>query len=263
MNYELNFYIVKNRFKDQLKIDMEDYQIKNGRSEVTHAILTANTRFLKAKKIESILKHYTHIKNANLLDIGTGSGHIAKKFSELGAKVVSIDLHDLRQEQDGYQFIQVKDQDLPFNDSYFDIVITNHVIEHVEDQQKHLDEIYRVLKPSGVCYLATPSKYTFLEPHYRLLFLSWFNKRGSEIYLKLFKGKVWDIKPLSNIMIKKLINQRFEVNEISTLIMKEPKKYSLDMAPSFHSIFEIIPLTIWKIISPLLPTIILVLKKSD
>jgi 2-polyprenyl-3-methyl-5-hydroxy-6-metoxy-1,4-benzoquinol methylase len=60
---------------------------------------------------------------------------------------------------------------LPFPDEYFDVVVSNHVIEHVSDQQLHLSEIARVLKPNGVVYLATPNRLWPWEVHYRVLVL--------------------------------------------------------------------------------------------
>jgi len=39
--------------------------------------------------------------------------------------------------------------DLPFEDNSFDVVICNHVLEHIEDDKKAMQELYRVLKPKG------------------------------------------------------------------------------------------------------------------
>jgi SAM-dependent methyltransferase len=46
--------------------------------------------------------------------------------------------------------------ELPFSDNSFDIVICNHVLEHVINEKKALNEIYRVLKPSGWAILQVP-----------------------------------------------------------------------------------------------------------
>ncbi len=240
-----------------------DYRITNERSEITHAILSADTRYKKAQKIFSILTHFTKIKSAKLLDIGTGSGHIAKAFSNYGSKVCSIDPHDLRVEKIGYEFIQMTGTKIPYREQEFDIVISNHVIEHVEDQKEHLDEIYRVLKPGGIFYLATPSKFTFMEPHYRILFLSWFSRKFSAKYLRLVRNKTWDIQPLTSSMIINLAEKRFDVVELSPHIMHQPKKYSLDMMPGLHFIFEKIPFGLWRMMAPFLPTIILILRKQE
>ena len=39
--------------------------------------------------------------------------------------------------------------DIPFKANTFDVVICNHVLEHVEDYQQVLKEFYRVMKPNG------------------------------------------------------------------------------------------------------------------
>lgn len=45
---------------------------------------------------------------------------------------------------------------IQFIDNYFDLIICNHVLEHVPDDEKALSELYRVLKPGGICILQTP-----------------------------------------------------------------------------------------------------------
>lgn len=39
--------------------------------------------------------------------------------------------------------------DLPFNDNEFDVVFCNHVLEHIPDDKKAMQELYRVLKKGG------------------------------------------------------------------------------------------------------------------
>jgi SAM-dependent methyltransferase len=45
---------------------------------------------------------------------------------------------------------------MPFADASFDLVIANHVLEHVDNDRKALVEIARVLKPGGQAILQTP-----------------------------------------------------------------------------------------------------------
>lgn len=47
-------------------------------------------------------------------------------------------------------------QNLPFDDNSFDLVICNHVLEHVHDDEKAMKEIYRVLNREGVAILQVP-----------------------------------------------------------------------------------------------------------
>ena len=39
--------------------------------------------------------------------------------------------------------------DLPFDNDSFDVVFCNHVLEHIEDDNKAMSELFRVLKPGG------------------------------------------------------------------------------------------------------------------
>lgn len=46
--------------------------------------------------------------------------------------------------------------DLPFSDETFDLVICNHVLEHIDDDCKAMRELYRVLKKGGTALLQVP-----------------------------------------------------------------------------------------------------------
>lgn len=46
--------------------------------------------------------------------------------------------------------------DIPFEDGTFDVLFCNHVLEHVEDDIKVMQEIRRVLKPGGWAILQSP-----------------------------------------------------------------------------------------------------------
>ncbi len=46
--------------------------------------------------------------------------------------------------------------DIPFADGTFDLLICNHVLEHIPDYLQAMKEIYRVLKPKGFAILQTP-----------------------------------------------------------------------------------------------------------
>jgi SAM-dependent methyltransferase len=115
---------------------------------------------------------------------------------------------DQRVEIDGYQFQLVRGSQLPFNDGSFDVVISNHVIEHVGDhseQLKHLSEIRRVMKQKGSAYLAVPNRWMLTEPHYQLPFLSWLPTNLRSPYLRISgKGLHYDCQPLSAHAFEKL-----------------------------------------------------------
>jgi SAM-dependent methyltransferase len=45
---------------------------------------------------------------------------------------------------------------LPFENEEFDVVLCNHVLEHIEDDKKAMSELYRVLKPNGFGIFQVP-----------------------------------------------------------------------------------------------------------
>jgi SAM-dependent methyltransferase len=47
-------------------------------------------------------------------------------------------------------------QAINYPNEYFDFVLANHVLEHVDNDSEALDEIYRVLRPGGYAILQTP-----------------------------------------------------------------------------------------------------------
>lgn len=48
---------------------------------------------------------------------------------------------------------------MPFADNSYDVLLCNHVLEHIDDEQKALSEIHRVLKPGGWAILQVPIEY--------------------------------------------------------------------------------------------------------
>ncbi len=50
--------------------------------------------------------------------------------------------------------------DLPFDDNTFDIVFCNHVLEHIPDDRKAMEELFRVMKPGGFGIFQIPQDLT-------------------------------------------------------------------------------------------------------
>ena len=61
---------------------------------------------------------------------------------------------DLQPKSENIQKINI--ENIPYNNETFDLVIANHVLEHVQDNILAIKEIYRILKPNGYAVLQTP-----------------------------------------------------------------------------------------------------------
>lgn len=54
---------------------------------------------------------------------------------------------------------------LPMSDSAYDVVIANHVLEHIDDDRRAMRELVRVLKPGGIALLTVPINPTRAETY--------------------------------------------------------------------------------------------------
>ncbi|WP_313215636.1 methyltransferase domain-containing protein, partial [Soonwooa sp.] len=55
--------------------------------------------------------------------------------------------------------------DLPFADNNFDVIICNHVLEHIVDDRKAMSELYRVLRKDGWGIVQVPMKNSLAETY--------------------------------------------------------------------------------------------------
>lgn len=184
----------------------------HARERHPHAAFDLPSRSLKAEKIACLLDLSRRSQPMRLLEIGTGSGGIAHWFAthpSLRCEVTAVDVIDNRQVREGYLFRQVQGTGLPFDDESFDVVISNHVIEHVGDadaQHRHLIEVRRVMRCDGVGYLAVPNRWMLAEPHYRLMFLSWWPHSWRTPYLRLMRrGAFYDCEPLQMRQLERML----------------------------------------------------------
>ena len=158
----------------------------------------------KAEKILRLLDLQPRDTPWRVLEVGTGSGGIAHFLGThptIRCEVTSVDVVDLRMVRDGYTWQRVEGTALPFGDAAFDVVITNHVIEHVgehAEQLHHLRECRRVLAPEGRGYLAVPNRWGLVEPHFHLPFLSWLPRAWRSPYVRrMKKGEAYDCELLT------------------------------------------------------------------
>ena len=58
---------------------------------------------------------------------------------------------------------QIDITNIPYEDNFFDYIFCVHVLEHISNDIKAMEEIYRVLHPNGVAFLCVPIFKEFLE----------------------------------------------------------------------------------------------------
>lgn len=134
------------------------------------------------KCIELFTAHAGSLSGREVLDFGCGDGAFSFELSRQGAHVSGIDLSEEAVDfanrrhselKTGGQFFVESCYETHFPDCSFDGVLSTDVIEHVQDQQRFLAEIARVLRPGGLAVISTPIRLTE-EPLDRLHVVEWF-----------------------------------------------------------------------------------------
>jgi ubiquinone/menaquinone biosynthesis C-methylase UbiE len=251
----------------------------NNKFEYQHNLSVQSPILLdKEYKQPKVLKMLAVLKDAGLIeekkkklavDIGCSGGFFASELARYFDQVVGfdIDIHALRLaheniKSDNLAFVVGDSLRLPLADNSVDLIVCNHVYEHVPDPEQMFREIYRVLNIRGGCYLGSASKLTFIEPHYHLPILSWLPKSLAHKYMKLSGKGEYYYENLRNYKeILKLI-QSFVVQDYTLRIIKDPDMFhAYDLLPE-SGFLRKVPLTLWKICYKFLPTYIFILKKN-
>ena len=129
------------------------------------------------RRTEQVVKIVAHlpITDNTVIDIGCGTGSQALAISHIVESVVGIDVREdsIKEAQRSriesnasVEFIMADAEYLPFRNSCCDTATMLEALEHVQNQDTVLREIWRVLRDSGYLILSVPNKLYPLEMHY-------------------------------------------------------------------------------------------------
>lgn len=111
----------------------------------------------------------------SLLDVGCGNGANTVLFAEVIPRVAGVDVEPERlttatefawsRGLGNLEYVISDGLNIPYPDESFDYVTCFDVLEHVDDEQKTLSEIARVLSPGGQLAISVPNKWYLMEIH--------------------------------------------------------------------------------------------------
>ncbi|HKK58974.1 MAG TPA: class I SAM-dependent methyltransferase [Salinivirga sp.] len=89
-----------------------------------------------------------------LLELGCGTGHWTRIFLNMGYEVTATDVAEpmlrvIRTKELKINIRELDAMNLPFENNSLELIAGITMLEFVNDQQKVIDEIFRVLKPGG------------------------------------------------------------------------------------------------------------------
>lgn len=95
--------------------------------------------------------------NSKILDVGSGSGTLVVSLYRDGFKNIEGADPYIPEEVKANGKVLVKKCDLSEPEGGYDLIMMHHSLEHMPNQQKVFEEIYRLLKPGGMAFIRIPT----------------------------------------------------------------------------------------------------------
>lgn len=189
-----------------------------------------NQKFLKI--IGKINNKKTEKKNIKILDWGCGKGDLVKFLNDHGYDCYGLEVEDNIKVKDQLKiydddFLKKKifyikhDNRTKFMSNFFDIVITNQVLEHMSNKIEFINELRRILKTGGFSYNILPAKFRLIEVHIKMPFVHWFPKNNLRkiliIFFNIFKINHWS--ECKNLSFNQQVKYYFEYSVNKTFYL--------------------------------------------
>ncbi len=115
-----------------------------------------------------MVRRFIDLEGARVLDVGCGIGTYVRRFRQYTDHVHGVEVEAERVAQasrDLPDIVQGVGEALPYPDRQFDLVFSNEVIEHVQDDRQTAREMVRVTRPDGLVVVFAPNRLYPFETH--------------------------------------------------------------------------------------------------
>lgn len=152
---------------------------------------SASGKYIHERQASIVLDQLGDVDGKRILEIAAGTGRFTELLSQHGANVVVVDvarkmLEQNRARTSAAEFVQGSATELPIQEEAVDACVTVNALNHIPNQWKVLDEVYRVLSPRGSFVANYPNLYSNRLPIG--LYVNYRNQNvGGGVYTKWFK----------------------------------------------------------------------------
>jgi SAM-dependent methyltransferase len=224
------------------------------------ALTEINIAETEARQIMAVCRHFSNrrLEDLNALELGAANRFTtefyAKNFRRL--TVVTDHLPDTNAGTGSSEgdLVSVSDNSL-------DVIICNHYLELVENQDWLMRELYRIMKYDGFCYLGVANRYSIVSRHHRLPILSWMPRLATEICLKIFRIKDRYYPDIPSLDKLKRITGNFWRHDYTWLIRENPAAFYSENRFNADKLASRLILSLFKYFYPHLSSWIWILTK--
>ncbi len=198
-------------------------------------VFDLDNRKRKALTVQVVLReaYGGALAGAQVLSVGASTGIIENYLADYCKAIVGVDIDcgAVRFAQQKFArsnlgFMVADAMNLPCAPGSFDVILCNHVYEHVPDAPRLMQEIWRLLKPGGICYFAAGNRLAINEPHYNLPFLSLLPKPLAHLYMRVTgRGERYYETHLTYWGLRRLVSS-FSVEDFTRKVVEDPERFS-------------------------------------
>ena len=124
-------------------------------------------RYGQDRRLEMV-RAFVELDGAAVLDVGCGIGTYVRRFRQFSEDVHGIEVEEERVAEASLELpniVHAYGEALPYPDDRFDLVFSNEVIEHVDDDRQTVAEMVRVTRPGGTIVAFAPNRLYPFETH--------------------------------------------------------------------------------------------------
>lgn len=253
---------------------MKKTSLANASYSIAHPIMyNVENRKRVAVQAYKVLAHFLRrrdLSNLSCLDIGCSTGIITSYLASYFKKTVGVDV-----DKDAISFAQktyrkgdltfkVEDgKNLTFPANSFDIVTCQEVYENADKPEKLLSQIYRVLKPEGICYFTGDNLLFPIESQYKIPFLLYLPDKIAVLILRLLGKRQFYLGHYKTYWGLRQLCKKFIVHDYTLPIIRNPEIYKFIRLYKYKTFVSLLPSFVLSLLYFFMPTFIWVLEKED
>lgn len=236
-------------------------------------VFNTHNRLRVARQIHATLIRYFRENNLNnklCLDIGSSTGIITSYLSQFFHRTNGVDIDPYavafateKRSGKNLEYYVGSAMELPFNDNTYDVVVCNETLSYVDDQSKALDEVYRVLKPGGVCFLTADNALFPIESQYKLPFIHWLPQRLAQYIVLSLGHKNYFLGNLKTYWQLARLFHRFVVHDYTLRILQNPRRYQYVRLYKYQPFIHLMPSCLCRAAKFFVPTFVFIIQKPQ
>ena len=163
--------------RDELSLPARETLAYTGAEDPLEYYYRRHTAWMYRARLRLALETLGNGPFESLIEVGYGSGILLPELTQRARRVCGVDVHPYTQEVErsmerlGVTALlrQASLFEMPFAEDEFDVLVCLSVLEHIKELDVALEEVARVLRPSGVAVIGFPVRNVVTDGLFRAL----------------------------------------------------------------------------------------------